>query len=254
MTTTPTDTGTAPPDPWSLSAKEAGAELERLAAVHAGPAPTAAPTTALQARERLASLGRDSDFINKYQSGDIGARETFDALTKMIDGHKDPVAGLLRGEPAPNETRVGPGYATLRQIAEVIPSLREDGLTDGQIHQLATDHVFTEAEVAAVQRLQNELHGTAAWREKLLAGDAEAKREQLLMSCVLLQKRANVDSGQRKTLSVVLAPEEIASLRAHPWQAGIYKAAALRHAYREARGDGSSGWRHTGGIKQIILN
>jgi hypothetical protein len=38
-------------------------------------------------------------------------------------------------------------------------------------------------------RLQNELHGTAAWVQKLLSGDAEAKREQLLMSCVLLQKR-----------------------------------------------------------------
>jgi hypothetical protein len=99
------------------------------------------------------------------------------------------VAGLLRGEPAPNETKVE-GATTLREMASIITELRDHGITDGQIHELMTDKVFQPQEIEAVRRLQIELHNTPAWVQKLLAGDHEAKREQMLMSMVLLQAAA----------------------------------------------------------------
>jgi hypothetical protein len=152
-----------------------------------GAPPTDKPSTPSEARLRLTTLGRD--FLNRLETGDVKARDEFDALTKMATDDKDPVQALLDGVPPPNEIKVQ-GATTLREMASLIPSLREDGITDGQIHQLMTDHVFTPEEVAAVQRLQNQLHGTPAWVAKLLAGDAEARREQMLMSMVLLQRAA----------------------------------------------------------------
>jgi hypothetical protein len=105
----------------------------------------------------------------------------------MIADDKDPIAALIAGRPAPNEVKVA-GATTSREMAIAIAQLREEGITDGQLHQLLTDHPATPEEIAAVARLQAQLHGTREWVAKLLAGDAEAKREQLLMSMVLLQR------------------------------------------------------------------
>jgi hypothetical protein len=185
-TTPPGDT--QPVDVFTLTSEQATKQLAEMKSAFDGPPPTDKPSTPREARARLQELSHNVDWQQRYANGDLAARDEFNALTTTVDGDKDPVSGLLRGDPAPNEMRIGPGYATLKEMASIIPGLRDEGITDGQIHQLMTDHVFTPEEVAAVQRLQIKLHSTPEWTQRLLAGDAEAKREQLLMSMVLLQK------------------------------------------------------------------
>jgi hypothetical protein len=189
---TVTDTLAAPPAPdvWSFSPKEAASQLAAMKLAFDGPPPTATPSTPREARQRLDALGRDVEWQQRHANGELAAKDEFVALTTMAASDKDPVAGLLRGEIPPNETRVGPGYATLREMASVVPGLREDGLTDEQISELLNDKEFSPQEVEAVRKLQIELHGTPTWVAKLLSGDAGARREQLLMSMVLLQLRA----------------------------------------------------------------
>jgi hypothetical protein len=177
----------APPDVWTFTPEQASKQLAEMKATFDGAPPTDKPSTPSEARARLATLGYD--FLSKLEAGDVKTREEFDALTTMATDDKDPVQALLAGVPPPNEIKVG-GATTLREMASIIPELRDQGITDGQIAQLLSDKVFMPEEIAAVTRLQTELHGTAAWVQKLLAGDAEARREQMLMSMVLLQRRA----------------------------------------------------------------
>jgi hypothetical protein len=182
-----TPPGDAAPDIWTFSPEQASKQLAEMKAQFDGAPPTDKPSTPSEARLRLATLGRD--FLNKLEQGDVAARDEFDALNKMAADDKDPIAALIAGQPAPNEVKVA-GATTSREMAVAIAQLREAGVTDPQIYQLLSDHVATPEEIAAVQRLQDSLHGTASWTARLLAGDAEARREQILMSCVLLQKRA----------------------------------------------------------------
>jgi BMFP domain-containing protein YqiC len=177
----------APSDPWTFTPKEAGAELAKMKATFDGAPPTDRPTTPSEARARLRAFG--SEFLNKLEQGDVKTREEFDAISKMAADDKDPVAALIAGQPAPNEVKVA-GATTSREMAVAIAQLREEGITDGQIHQLLTDHVATPEEIAAVQRLQDNLHGTATWVARLLSGDAGARREQMLCSMILLQRAA----------------------------------------------------------------
>jgi BMFP domain-containing protein YqiC len=182
-----TPPGDTAPDIWIFSPEQASKQLAEMKAAFDGPPPSATPSAPSEARLRLATLGRD--FLNRLEQGDVKTREEFDALTTMAADDKDPVAALIAGQPAPNEVKVA-GATTSREMAVAIAQLREEGISDGQLHQLLTDKPCTPEEIAAVGRLQASLHGTAEWVAKLLAGDAEARREQLLMSMVLLQRAA----------------------------------------------------------------
>jgi hypothetical protein len=180
-TETPADTGTPPgnpaPDIWTFSPEQASKQLAEMKAKFDGPPPSATPTSPREARQRLEALGSDVAWQERYAAGDIAARDEFQKLTEMVAGDKDPIPGLLRGEAPPNEVKIS-GATTSREMAVAIAHLREDGITDPQIHELLSDKACTPEEIAAVQRLQTELHGTAAWVQKLLAGDHEAKRDR----------------------------------------------------------------------------
>jgi hypothetical protein len=62
----------------------------------------------------------------------------------------------------------------------------------------------------------------------------------------------NVETGQLKTLSVVLRPEEVAALRAHPFPDLACTARALQIGYQEA----GPGFLHLGpeGIRQAQVH
>jgi hypothetical protein len=74
MTTAPDGApqGDAPAfDQWVLTPQEAAAELAKMQIVFSGPPPTHKPTTSLQARDRLAALGRNPEPLLKPLSSDF---------------------------------------------------------------------------------------------------------------------------------------------------------------------------------------
>jgi hypothetical protein len=70
-------------------------------------------------------------------------------------------------------------------LAETVTDLRSAGLDDGSIAMALNGGSVSLAEYRAAEALQATLKADPAWRARFLAGDYQAKRDQLLLSVIL---------------------------------------------------------------------
>jgi hypothetical protein len=198
-----TDTSAAPPaDPWSLTTDqisamtpaEAGATLAKMQDAINPPAPLK-PADAQDARARLDKLTADKSFADRLLAGGLAEKKEFEALIAAAapgDDVGDAIANIQ--EPAPLFETTTAGQLNRRDLASVVDTFRDAGLSDGAIGEALNGGKVTHREVAATRALQTSRHGDAAWRARFLANDWSAVREQWLINTILTSEV--IDAGR----------------------------------------------------------
>jgi hypothetical protein len=102
----------------------------------------------------------------------------------------DPIDIIMSGEAAGLPNTGFNGQPSLASTAREIPALREAGISDGAIKEMLEGRVPSPEEIDAVGRFRNLRHSDKGWVDRYLKGDAEARRESMLMSMVLMMKPA----------------------------------------------------------------
>jgi hypothetical protein len=174
--------------PQNLTPDEATAALAKMQTDLHPPAPIK-PEDAQGARQRLSDLSKDATWTKQLFAGDPAATKTFHELVALSESG-DAVGDQLAGIVEPSETQ--PIFSTTvdgewprRVVTEVVSDLRSAGLGDQAIEQAVNGGSVSRAEFLAAQSLQSTLHSDADWRARFLAGDYQAKRDQLLLSVIL---------------------------------------------------------------------
>jgi hypothetical protein len=185
MVDTPAAPPPAAPDVYTLTPDQATAELARMdAELH--PPPPLQPADAQDARARLDKLSADKSFADRLFSGDIAARKEFDELVAASaagDDVGDRIANIQ--EPAPLFETTTDGRLNRRDLASIVDTFRDAGLSDGVIEEAMNDGQVTRAEYAAAKALQASKHGDEGWRSRFLKGNWAEQREQLLLNIIL---------------------------------------------------------------------
>jgi len=83
------------PGVFSLTPDQASQKLAEMAAALHGPAPSATPQNAGEARARLQALAGDSKWYANYVRGDQATRAEFDQLTRLASGGEQEPIGLI---------------------------------------------------------------------------------------------------------------------------------------------------------------
>jgi hypothetical protein len=109
-----------------MSPEQATAELDRMSAQLAGPAPPETPTTPAEANARLTALTESKEWREKYLSGNKAAEREFKALTDLIAAGDALPPGAIETVDAVSDTHAvsRAGYEKL------IDGLRDAGLPE----------------------------------------------------------------------------------------------------------------------------
>jgi hypothetical protein len=170
----------------TLTPAEATAKLQEMQdALH--PPPSSTPADAQEAQLLLDKLTKDTTWGKALVNGDPAARKQFDDLTKQVaagDVVGDALAGIDSSTTPIFNTTVD-GEWPLHVVTEVPHDLQAAGLDAGAIVQAIRGGQVSVAEFRAAQALQSTLHSDPAWRTRFLAGDYQAKKDQLLLSVIL---------------------------------------------------------------------
>jgi hypothetical protein len=180
--------GPQPPttDVHSLTAEQATAKLAEMKTAFDGPAPSANPQTANDARRRLEVLGRDAGWSTRFFNGDQEARREFnDLVQRAADG--DPVADAMA--PAPQrdfiiETTVD-GALPQYMIRDAVADLRLHGISEGAIAEALSGEKVDAATHAAAKAFRAMRMSDPEWTEALARHDYRAVQELRLMSIIL---------------------------------------------------------------------
>jgi hypothetical protein len=106
-------------------------------------------------------------------------------MSKMIAA-ADASALALAGKSSSSEIETTyDGELSARSLAQGVGWLRDAGIKDDAIQQVFDGKPLPRVEYEAVKQLQIERHSDSAWVAKLMNGDHEAKRQQMLMSVAL---------------------------------------------------------------------
>jgi hypothetical protein len=172
----------------TLTPEQATAKLNELHTQLHPPAPIK-PEDSQGARQRLQDLSKDASWTRQLFAGDPTAAKTFSelvALSESGDAVGDSLAGIVE-DPATQpifETTTN-GEWPRRVVTELVGDLRSSGLDDHAINQAVHGGSVSLAEFRAAQALQSTLHSDPAWRQRFLANDYTAKKDQLLLSVIL---------------------------------------------------------------------
>jgi hypothetical protein len=151
----------------------------------ADPSPVA-PSPAAAANAELSGLVNNKEWAAKYFAGDSAARAKFTELTTAVansDTLPDAIAGTAVAPPL-IETVVD-GDLPFFARSSAIQQMRETGLSDQAILEAITGKPNTRAIVEEAKAYQRARHGDPEWVARLLKGDFQAKKEQLLLSIIL---------------------------------------------------------------------
>jgi hypothetical protein len=150
-------------------------DLSHLVMVGTGApaAPSPADANRAAAAARLEFLKNDSEFVKLHLSGNEGTKAELAKLAEII---ASPREGTTHHGGVTNEQQLAEQAATAGMMADV----GEDVL----------GHIKTGAAVSAQEyRLavarKDLLFGDSAWRDKFFRGDAQAKKEKLLLDVIL---------------------------------------------------------------------
>jgi hypothetical protein len=181
-----TPTAPAPVDPWSMTPDQATAALAVMdAKLH--PPPPINPTTPQDARRRLDELTSNKEWGARWLAGHSAEGAEYKRLSELAnqaDEVKDAIEGTLPEQPFAIET-LGPGQLNRRDLASVIDTFRDSGLSDDSIAQALNGSKVSRAEYMAAKALKSARHGDEAWRQRWLNGGWAEGREQWLLNIVL---------------------------------------------------------------------
>jgi hypothetical protein len=160
--------------------------------------PTSGPTAPVQpadptpvppsANAQLDSLVHDPAWAKRFFDGDPAARTQFNDLTGKVAAVRDDVDAAIAGTaiaPSPLVETVVDGELPFHARSAVIEGMRATGLNDATIAEALKGEPVTRVEVEAAKRYQAMRHADPEWVSKLLKGDWQARKEQLLLSIIL---------------------------------------------------------------------
>jgi hypothetical protein len=161
-------------------------ELARLTTEHRV-AQALPPDDARGAAARLAGLGSNAAWQEKFFAGDIEARAEFQRLTELAagaDAAADALAGTAPATPPMFEMTYGDQLPS-SAISSAVTSLREIGFSDGTIADVFAGHTVTAKEHAMTKAHQAMRHSDPEWVRRWLAGGWVEQREAMLHAAIL---------------------------------------------------------------------
>jgi hypothetical protein len=164
---------------------------ERLAALSANfhaaqaPAPPAEIKSAADAVVARAALSKDPAFVQKYMTGDAGARRQMAALNALLAGADESL--LARSGASPPEGYVKePGVtAGWREMAAGAGALRELGISEAAIAQVLQDQPEARVFHDMARQRKAERMGDADWLKRYLTGEFAERKEMTLINIIL---------------------------------------------------------------------
>jgi hypothetical protein len=145
------------------------------------------------ANAQLTGLVNNKEWAAKFMAGDVEARKQFDGLTRTVAGAGDDTNAAIAGKATPPMIdALVEGELPFHARSAVIEDLRASGLSDAAIAEALTGTVATPAEIEQAKLYQRMRHSDPEWVKNLLAGDWQARKEQLLLSVILSKS----DSGR----------------------------------------------------------
>jgi hypothetical protein len=148
--------------------------------------PAVEPNAAATASAELSALMAKEGWSERFFAGHVEERRAFADLTAVIAAGDD-VKAAMEGSTAehPIVETVWDGGSPRRVLADAAETMRGSGCSDLVIEQALRGDPVTAQEREAVRRYEAMRHSDKEWVKRLLAGDADARREQLLMSVVM---------------------------------------------------------------------
>jgi hypothetical protein len=144
------------------------------------------PSPVAAARAALDGFVNNKEWAAKYFAGDVQARQQFADLTTAIANAGDDVDAAIAGTATPPGMEVlTDGELPFRARMAVVEQMRTAGLNDATIAEAMKGEAVTKQEVEMARQRQAMRHSDKDWVAKLLAGDWQARKEQLLLSIIL---------------------------------------------------------------------
>jgi predicted transcriptional regulator len=170
----------------SMTPAQAGEALAKMAEAYHGTPPTD-PKTPTEAQARLDALTKNKDWGDKLTAGDVTTRREFTSLTEMAAKAEHRLDNVLAGkvEPELMELTSAEHPLSTRNLASVVESFREMGLSDGTIKQAIEGGTVSKEEHGQAKQAMALLMSDAEWSKRLLSGDWSAKRDLQLLSIIL---------------------------------------------------------------------
>jgi hypothetical protein len=177
----------APADPWSMTPDQVTAALAVMdAKLH--PPPPINPTTPQDARRRLDELTSNKEWGARWLAGHSAEGAEYKRLSELAD-QADEVKDAINNTTPESQSfsieTTTPGQLNRRDLASVIDTFRDSGLSDDSIAQALNGSKVSRAEYMAAKALKSARHGDAAWRQRWLNGGWAEGREQWLLNIVL---------------------------------------------------------------------
>jgi hypothetical protein len=151
-----------------------------IAAILSAP-PPAPPTTPAEASNRLSQAQADSKWTEAFLGGHPARVQEFKdwhELAAKGDNVDLAIAGMYQAGGMNSGDHIqNMGAASMLQEAGIRPQIIRDVLTD--------KHTVTQAEYDATKIWKQDRMTDPEFREKLLAGDSEAKRKMWLANIIL---------------------------------------------------------------------
>jgi hypothetical protein len=165
----------------TMTSEQAGAELAKMSAALAVPAPTAEAKTPAQAKARLAHLTKDTTWAEKLQSGNPEARREFAMLTELA-AKSDPVAdAAVAGGTAPEsfiDTTIDQELTT-KNVLSAIDVLTELGIQPAGVQEIFSDKKYSGEEYRAAEGYLRSMQRDPDLAKRFLAGEATPRELRL---------------------------------------------------------------------------
>jgi hypothetical protein len=177
----------APVDPWSMTPDQATATLAQMQIDAHPPAPLN-PTTPRDARRRLDELTSNKEWGARWLAGHSAEGAEYKRLSELAnqaDEVKDAINNTTPESQSFSIETTTAGQLNRRDLASVIDTFRDSGLSDDSIAQALNGSKVSRAEYMAAKALKSARHGDEGWRQRWLSGGWAEGREQWLLNIVL---------------------------------------------------------------------
>lgn len=142
--------------------------------------------TPTEAAAKLSTLTQDKDWGGKLLNGDVATRREFDALSTLAANAGSRLDAVMAGaEPPMIEMTDEDHPMTSHHLATMVGWMREDGMSDATIRQIAEGQPVTKEEHRTASQALTALMGDREWTAKLMKGDVRARRDHGLLHAII---------------------------------------------------------------------
>jgi hypothetical protein len=147
---------------------------------------TTAQLTPADAAAKLATLTEDKAWGARLFNGDVATRREFDSLTAMAATAGGRLDAVLTGAEPPSIEMTDEDHPmTSRDMATVVGWLREDGVSDATIRQIAEGQPVSKEEHRIAEQALSRCIGDKEWTKKLMGGDVGTLRDHRLLLAII---------------------------------------------------------------------